>query len=500
MKIRETLAKLSRGTKVGLGIIMVLTVGFMVFWETQKVGFHEDEAYTISSSVSPVWDELMATADENGAPKLKTREEYESYASFTGFNPAMVYDNQARDVHPPLYYLIFHVLAGIFQGWTYQVGFIINLVFFLMTGWMVVKICLLLGKEKAILPSLILLNFSVLGINMVTFQRMYTVMGFFVALTLYYNLKIAQAGYKISRNDAIGLGVAILLGFLTQYFYVIYLVAVFAMMVVRMVKEKKYDSLKKYIALHVGMGIFGVILYPASLTHIFASYRGVGALVVPTMSLGERLWGFLEVIRANVYVPFLLIVALLVWLWEKEKGEERIEISLLIFPAIIYTLIVILLAPYVEIRYLMPIMVCLVIGLAILATREVGRKVALAGAVVLVLFGAMMSRPSFLYSEYQQALDVATENQDKTLVYVTDNNFTFIKNLEEFGIYAQTAVAKTEYDEIRKLPEIEGEFILRMDSWLDKGFIVGVFEGWGYEKKAELEMGDYVGYIMEKKD
>ena len=71
MKFRETLAKLGRGTKIGLGIITILTVGFMAFWETQKAGFHEDEAYTISSSVSPVWDELMATADENGAPKFR---------------------------------------------------------------------------------------------------------------------------------------------------------------------------------------------------------------------------------------------------------------------------------------------------------------------------------------------------------------------------------------------------------------------------------------------
>ena len=189
----------------------------------------------------------------------------------------------------------------------------------------------------------------------------------------------------------------------------------------------------------------------------------------------------------------------MIWLWGKEKGEERTELGLLVFPAMFYVVIVMLLAPYVEIRYLMPVMVCLVMGLAVLAIREIGQKVALGGAVVLVLFGAMMSKPSFLYSDYQQALDVAMENQDKTLVYVTDNNFTFIKNLEEFGIYAQTAIAKTGYNEIQKLPEIEGEFILRMDSWLDKGFVVGVFEGLGYEKKKEIEMGDYIGYIMEKK-
>lgn len=498
MKMRETWTKLSRSTKIGLVIITVLTVGFMGFWESQKAGFHEDEAYTISSSVSPVWDELMATADENGAPKLKSREEYQSYASFTQFNPAMVYDNQARDVHPPLYYLIFHVVAGIFQGWTYHVGFIINLLFFLAIDWMVLKICLLFGKEKAILPSLILLNFSVLGINMVTFQRMYAVMGFFVMLTLYYNLKITQADYKITQGDAVGLGLAILLGFLTQYFYVIYLVVIFLMMAIRMVKGKKYESLKKYVALHVGMGILGVILYPAALQHIFASYRGVGALATSTMGLGERIWGFLEVIRANIYIPLVVVIALIIWLCVREKQGKRLEMSLLAVPALVYIAVVMLLAPYIEIRYLMPVMVCLIVAVVMLGVREIGNGATLGVAVVLALFGAMMSQPSFLYPGYQEVLEVAEENRDKTLVYLANDNFTFIKSLPEFGIYAQTAVVKPEYDEIRKIPDIEGEFILRMESWMDKGYYIDVFERWGYEKKAELGMGDYVGYVMEK--
>ena len=499
MKMKEVWAKMSRGTKIGLIIITVLTVAFMGLWESQKAGFHEDEAYTISSSVGPVWDELMATADENGVPKLRTREEYEALANFTELNPALVYENQARDVHPPLYYLMFHLVAGIFRGWTRHVGFIINLIFFLMTGWMVVRICLLMEKEKAILPSLILLNFSVLGVNMVTFQRMYTVMGFFVALTLYYNLKIARAGYKMERKEMIGLGLAILLGFLTQYFYVIYLAGMFVVMVVKIGRRKQFESLKKYIALHVGMGVCGVILYPAALTHIFASYRGVGALVKPTIGLSERIWGFLGVIRANIYVPLLVMLGLMIWLWKMSKRDERTEVELLIGPAVVYTVVVMLLAPYVEVRYLMPVMMCFVMGLALLAVRIVGEKIAVVGAVILVLFGAMMSGPSFLYRGYQRVIDlakVATESQAETLVYVAGDNFTFIKALPEFETYAATMVVKEQYDEIEKMPEIKGGFVLRMESWLDKGWIIERFERQGSEVLQEMELGEYVGYLM----
>lgn len=57
-----------------VAVVMALTVGFMVAFEMQKYGFHEDEAYTITSSVSPVWQGIMTTSDENGVPIVKTRE------------------------------------------------------------------------------------------------------------------------------------------------------------------------------------------------------------------------------------------------------------------------------------------------------------------------------------------------------------------------------------------------------------------------------------------
>lgn len=184
MRLGKTWRQLSKKLKIAVVAVMLLATGFMVAFETQKAGYHEDEVFTISSSVSPIWQGIMTTADEEGVPLVKTKEDYEKYAYFQGFDPVLVYLNEASDVHPPLYYLLFHGLATIFQRGTFQVAFVINLIFFLMMEWMVVKICVLLKKPKAVLPALILLSFSILGINMVTFQRMYAVMTFFVVATL----------------------------------------------------------------------------------------------------------------------------------------------------------------------------------------------------------------------------------------------------------------------------------------------------------------------------
>lgn len=69
----KTWSRLSKKMRIAVAVVMALTTGFMVAFETQKQGFHEDEAYTITSSVSPVWRGIMTTSDEDGVPIVKTK-------------------------------------------------------------------------------------------------------------------------------------------------------------------------------------------------------------------------------------------------------------------------------------------------------------------------------------------------------------------------------------------------------------------------------------------
>lgn len=495
MKLGKTWSQLGKRMRIAVVAVMLLMVGFMVAFETQKQGFHEDEAYTITSSVSPVWQGIMTTSDEEGVPLVKTKEDYEGYVYFQHFDPALVYLNQASDVHPPLYYLLFHGIAAIFQKGTFQVAFAINLVFFVLTLWTVVKICVLLKRPKAILPALIMLSFSILGINMVTFQRMYAMMTFFVVLTLYYNLRIYRQDFVMKKADKVGLAVSIVLGFLTQYYYVVYLVVMFAMMVVKMWRTKKTESLKAYVGIHVGMGVLGVALYPMSLWHIFASYRGVGAMAAAEQNLGEKLLAWLEVMRVNVYVPILMLVGMvgfLVWRWR--KGEVG-GWGLLVVPALVYLVIVMFLSPYTDIRYLMPGLTVAVVAVALMVGEFLSGGVMIGGAIGVVVLGALLYRPSFLYEDYRVAIEQAEENAGKTMIYVTDNNFTFVKNLPEYIRYDKSIIVKDNYDEIEKLELEEGEYVVRMDEYMDKEGILKKLEERGLKVVEEPEL-DFSGVLI----
>ena len=83
---------------------------------TKKIGFHEDEVYTVSSAVNPK-NGLMTTIDtgldwyERDYVKNYMTLQKENY-----FNFASIYHNQAIDNHPPFYYTLVHFGAILFGG------------------------------------------------------------------------------------------------------------------------------------------------------------------------------------------------------------------------------------------------------------------------------------------------------------------------------------------------------------------------------------------------
>lgn len=92
---------------------LVILAGFGI----QKQGFHEDEYYSYWSSTGRV--------SLNPRSAYDVRTGYEIQRQFmvrTGeqFRFAEVIQNQAEDVHPPLYYLILNVIISLFPEHFYK--------------------------------------------------------------------------------------------------------------------------------------------------------------------------------------------------------------------------------------------------------------------------------------------------------------------------------------------------------------------------------------------
>ena len=315
-------------TKKGYNIITIIVILivsiFMFYWISQKEGFHEDEIFSYGSS-NYKWDNVFQAsgksdfinrtvekyiiADNFGEtlgniiyylkhpnefsekedeihkedkPVWKTLQEAEEYLTIEKsdiLNFISVYYNQVRDVHPPLFYVLVHIVSCIAYGiFSKYIIFAINIVFFIMTAYVIRRIFILLNKKWLGLIAIVFYGFSIGAASTVVFLRMYTMLAFFCIEYLYINMNILKSNLEISKENKWKLFTCVLLGFLTQYYFCIFAAIIFVIMAARMIYKKKYSSLKRYLLTHIVTAIIGIILFPAAINHIFFSYRGASGL------------------------------------------------------------------------------------------------------------------------------------------------------------------------------------------------------------------------------
>ncbi len=102
---------------------MFVTVIVFLFLLTKKEGMHVDEylSYGLANYTA------SSFAPECGIP-LDPEEVFSNYFYTREFNLKNVWMNQKADVHPPLYYLIFHIWGIITHNFLdLQTGALLNL-------------------------------------------------------------------------------------------------------------------------------------------------------------------------------------------------------------------------------------------------------------------------------------------------------------------------------------------------------------------------------------
>ena len=223
-----------------LSLILIAVTMFVFI--AQKEGFHEDEIYSYGSSNSKYSDIFYASADRDATNRVvseyiieddfkKTYENYKYYKNhpeeFKALEDEKItselpiwktpqeakdylvvsedeitnyispYYHQTRDVHPPLFYFLVHLMSSIFVGiFTKYSIFFINLVFLIATCFILRKILILFNREKLIVPATLLYGLCMGTISMAVFLRMYAMLTFFVILYFYVTLRILKNAEK----------------------------------------------------------------------------------------------------------------------------------------------------------------------------------------------------------------------------------------------------------------------------------------------------------------
>lgn len=315
------------------GILLVLQVIAALCFCMKKTGFHYDEYYSYYSSNVTMG---LVPTDREWKPGSEI---YNEFAVLPGeqFDFGTVVRMQTYDVHPPFYYLLLHgvcsLTPGIFSKWS---GLGLNL-FFFIGSWMLLALLAWrmagAGREEgeqeeaadrrfrqlAVMGIILLFGFNPAVYSGIILVRMYMLLGFWVLAATWLHVGSLQER-KRGWRFFVPLAVVVYLGFLTHYYFAVYLFFLAAAMEFYLLFEKaehktwgqKWKDCILYAAVVIGSLVAAVLSYPACLGHIFRGYRGteaMGAFFDPGNTWG-RLNFFVGLLNEYAFGGLLFVLIL----------------------------------------------------------------------------------------------------------------------------------------------------------------------------------------------
>ncbi len=442
-------------------ILWVAQMAAAFYFCTQKQGFHEDELYTYYSTAR-----TNGFYVENG--KWMERETYRNefvVLPDERFQYGLVKEVQSWDVHPPMYYWVFHTVAslvpGVFSKW---IGLSVNLFFHGINLGLLAWLTYLVSERDwtiTLLASLVY-GFSPAAMSGVIFIRMYEMLTTFVLLCAILHVRVVVA--EQAHRRSVSLSAATLLfmaavtyfGFLTQYYYFIFLFFLAGAFCLWLLwKERKIGNCLRY-GLAQGIAFdLAYLTYPAFPGQMFRGQRGAQATrnFFDLSNTLERLGFFLDLMNGYVFGYFFFVILLVVAalaVWTRLRGSKKIfnpAFWILLVTAVGYFIAVsktALLLGNTSNRYQLPIY-GIVVFLVLYAGKTLwGQAVSLAGArrvtgeekkpgllyricpaaiafcLVVVASGYLFADVVFLYPEAREAVALAREQAaaDIPVVYV----------------------------------------------------------------------------------
>lgn len=303
----------------------------------QKQGFHEDELYTYYS-----------TARTNGFyvedGKWMERDAYRSefvVLPDERFQYGLVKQVQSWDVHPPMYYWVFHTVAslvpGVFSKW---IGLSINLFFHGINLLLLAYLTYLAAERDFGMAYLVTLvfGFSPASMSGVVFIRMYEMLTTFVLLCAVLHVRViddrmAKSGIEESDTGFSGMTLLAMaavtyIGFLTQYYYFIFLFflgGAFGLWLLW--KDRKIGNCLRYILAQGLAFCLAYLTYPAFPGQMFRGQRGTQATknFFDLSNTFARIWFFLDLLNGYVfgYLFFVILLAVVMLAVRVHRRRKR---------------------------------------------------------------------------------------------------------------------------------------------------------------------------------
>ena len=307
--------------KVAFLLLVVLQLMLCIWMGHKKQSFFTDEIYSYGLANSEDYTFLnYESAQEYGAERggwvdSNYFRDYVEVNADTPFSFSAAFRNQTNDVHPPLYYILLHSVCSLFPDhltkWT---GIGLNLVIMLFVDFLLYYVGqMAFGTEKSkIWFAIFLWGLSAAGVSNVLFIRMYLMQTAELLAYISAHIYLFKQEKRFSIKNLALLSIAVILGGLTQYYFYVFAFCFSAPICIALLYKKKFTDFFKYaLALMVGF-FLNLVIFPATLYHVFKGYRGQEATSNLLGGRGEVISQYLKWINNSLFGGLFLIVALFI--------------------------------------------------------------------------------------------------------------------------------------------------------------------------------------------
>lgn len=426
-------------------LALALISSVCLLFSLRKEGMFIDEIYTYGLANGYYTPFVTDIKGGDVIDEVITRQELFDYMTVgedDGFAFASVYYNQTKDVHPPLYYWLLNIASsltpGVFSKWT---GLVLDYIIYMLALVALYALSLeLTGRHSASVAAVLLYGLSTVGLSTMLMIRMY------VLLTL-LTVLLALCAAKLIRKDSalfcVLTGLCIFAGLMTQYYYVFYAFFLCGFYVLwRLFRREWRAALRFALCAFAGVGLF-VLAFPACLDQLFADALVSGGNALENaMTLSQyptRIMLFvkdsLHRLKAVAYVAAALLALCLLHIKSLASAFREKKLSaaplIILLPAALAFLVIAIISPVTEIRYvynIMPIFAladAVLLGWVLTADERPGgwaaEFVIVLTVAVVALAQARALPPDYLYDEYSDYDAMLAPYSDTPCVYFNDN-------------------------------------------------------------------------------
>lgn len=433
-----------------LVILLIIQTILFVYVASNKPYLHIDEGYSFGLTN---YDKVEIMDNADFFDTWHSKDYFEDYLAVQedekwDFSP--VYENQKNDVHPPLYYLLLRICMEFTSGhYTPWPGFILNIIIYIFVTIFMYLILkgLFKNDNSANIKAMILAfisSITLASISNVIYIRMYALLTLEVLITTFLHIKLLKSE-KIDTKLLIPIGVLVLAGVLTHYYYLLYLAPLYLVFLVKYIKQKQYKKLLYYTLTLIIAGVVSLLIFPYSIEHMFFSYRGQG--VMNNLHDSNQILTNLgqQIVTLNYYTfnkLTLVIIFLIIGVWicnkirkksnfklDKEQKDILIMISI---PTIIYFLITSIASPWRVLRYMVAVS-GLIFVLAIYwlyKNLRNGFSSKVTNIIITIIFCAILIspfvlklEPELLYADRKEFVQkISGELKNVPIIYLFDSS------------------------------------------------------------------------------